>query len=233
MLGDDFARSEGDPSLVGRFVRLTVSDTGTGMDATTIEHAFEPFFTTKASEAGTGLGLATVYGIVTGAGGHIAIASDVGLGTTIRVHLPMATSAPEADAPTRERHTVGAAAGERILVVEDDGNVRALADRILRRAGYAVAQATGAVEALERMAADEPFDLVLTDVLMPGLSGYELADRVAELDRSPGVLFMSGYAADTLAGRAARDTAATLLKPFTAAELLVAVRRELNRATAA
>ncbi len=206
-LDERFARSLGDPSLAGRFVRLTVADTGAGMTAHTIEHAFEPFFTTKPGELGTGLGLATVYGIVTGAGGHVAIESELGAGTTIRVHLPMADRVPDAAPPAGEPRTLDAGTGERILLVGDDARVCATADRVLRRAGYAVTRATDAADALRRAATDEPYALVLTDAPAPGTDGGDLAEHLAELGDPPTVLFLSGDAA----------------------ELLVAVRRELAR----
>ncbi|HWB70184.1 MAG TPA: ATP-binding protein, partial [Solirubrobacterales bacterium] len=183
----------------GTYVRLQVSDTGVGMDRETIARAFEPFFTTKAQGEGTGLGLATVYGIVTGAGGSIDIYSEPGLGTTFKIHLPVCEDRVPAGSrsPSEERPS---GAGEAILVVEDEPDVRRMAERILAKAGYAVTSTASAEEALEiGRRSDQPIDLLLTDVIMPGLLGTELAEGFKEARPEVGVLFMSGYSHEALA----------------------------------
>jgi two-component system, cell cycle sensor histidine kinase and response regulator CckA len=179
----------------GRFVRLTVSDTGTGMDAEVASRAFEPMFTTKASGQGTGLGLATVYTIVTQAGGMIDLSSKPGLGTSIEIHLP-AGDAASRPAP-RPSQAAPAGRGESVLIAEDDDAVRRVAERILETAGYRVMSCSGGVEALERL--DENgghYDLLLADVVMPGMRGDDLARRAVAMHPGLHVLFMSGYSDD-------------------------------------
>jgi PAS domain S-box-containing protein len=169
---------------MGPYARLTVSDTGQGMDQSTLRHAFEPFFTTKPVGQGTGLGLSTVYGIVQQSGGHVNVRSEPGRGTAFEIYLPLADAAP---APTARRR-------ELILVVEDEPPVRDIIARALREQGYEVLVATDGPEALE-LALRQPRapSLVIADVVMPGMSGGQLAARLAE--RWPGlpVLFTSGY----------------------------------------
>lgn len=176
----------------GRFVRLLVSDTGTGMDSEVAARAFEPMFTTKSSGQGTGLGLATVYTIVTQMGGMIDLSSEPGLGTSIEIHLPAAEGGvAQATKPTR---AAPAGRGESILITEDDIAVRRVAERILESAGYAVSSAGGGAEALELL--DDPgasFDLLLADLVMPGMRGDDLARRAVAMRPGLHVLFMSGY----------------------------------------
>jgi len=215
----------------GMYVRLKVSDTGTGMDRPTIERAFEPFFTTKAKGEGTGLGLATVYGIVTGAGGRIDIYSEIGMGTTIKVHLPASEKAGArvAAGEARERP---AGRGEVVLVVEDEPDVRRMAERILGKGGYSVVGTSSGEEAIEVCGREgQPVDLVLTDVIMPGMLGTELVEQVRELRPQAQVVFMSGYSHRVLAPEAlgGRDGAAFIEKPFSATELLRTVRERLDR----
>ena len=187
--GDILARPSIQP---GRFVRLLVSDTGTGMDGEVAARAFEPMFTTKGPGAGTGLGLATVYTIVTGAGGMIDLSTAPGSGTSIEIHLPAGSAGPaQATRPTR---AAPAGRGESVLIAEDDGAVRRVAERILAGAGYAVASAGGGSEALELL--DDPgarYDLLLADVVMPGMRGDDLARRAVAMRPGLHVLFMSGY----------------------------------------
>ncbi|HWA55015.1 MAG TPA: ATP-binding protein [Solirubrobacterales bacterium] len=203
----------------GSYVRLKVSDTGVGMDAETAERVFEPFFTTK--DDGTGLGLATVYGIVTGAGGRIDVYSEPGVGTTIKVHFPACRSAPSGGEERVEERPAGK--GEVILVVEDEPDVRRMAERILTKNGYAVIGTDEGARAIQICARPEQeIDLLLTDVVMPGMLGTELVAQVAELCPNVPVVFMSGYshevlAADKLAGQ---DGSAFIEKPFNAGELL-------------
>jgi len=212
-------------------VRLRVSDSGCGMMPDVVERAFEPFFTTKASGEGTGLGLATVYGIVTQASGSVSIASRPGVGTTVSVLLPFGADEHPAAAEQPDRpSTVSAGHGETLLVVEDEAALREVAGRILSGAGYRVITADGGERALELAAGHEgTIDLVVSDVVMPGMLGNELAARMAELRPGTPVLFMSGYAQPVLASQGTLDPGVALLeKPFTAADLLSAVRDRLD-----
>lgn len=208
-------------------VWLTVSDTGHGMDAETQAHAFEPFFTTKPLGQGTGLGLATVYGVVAQSGGEIKIdSSPAAASTTFTVTLPR-TTAPAA--LTRAEDVVGAAgAAGRILLVEDEPTVLKVAARILREAGYDVLEAKEGEEGL-RVATREigRLDLLLTDVVMPQLSGPELALRVRELCPKLPVIFCSGYLAGALDGQLTSGQT-ILAKPFTSSELLAAVSTAIS-----
>ena len=176
----------------GRFVRLLVSDTGTGMDSEVAARAFEPMFTTKASGQGTGLGLATVYTIVTQAGGMIDLSSEPGLGTSVEIHLPAAEGGVAQ--ATRPTQAAPAGRGESILITEDDIAVRRVAERILESAGYSIRSAGGGTEALELL--DDPsveVDLLLADLVMPGMRGDDLARRAVAMRPGLNVLFMSGY----------------------------------------
>jgi CheY-like chemotaxis protein len=218
----------------GRYARVGVSDTGTGMAKEVIDRAFEPFYTTKPSGEGTGLGLATVYGIVTQARGIVQVYSEPGLGTTVIILLPI-TDEPgtPAPAPPEPPHDGGRGGGETILVVEDEPALRDLAGRILDNAGYRVLSADGGTTALELAARHRGgIDLLLTDVIMPGMLGKELAERLLAADPRVRVLFMSGYAHPILASRGTLDPGVTLIeKPFGKIELLTAVRRQLDVVT--
>lgn len=217
------------PALApGPYVRLSVTDSGTGMTPETVERAFDPFFTTKPRGQGTGLGLATVYGIVTDAGGHVALYSEVGLGTTFRIYLP---PAPEPASGRRRTAPVASepGRGETVLVTEDEDAVRVIAVRILTRGGYRVLAASGGEEALAYLAdVAQPVDLLLTDVVMPGLSGPELSDRAAALRPGLPVLYMSGYSHDLMPERTLRAGVRLVEKPFTADLLLTRVREVLT-----
>ena len=203
-------------------VQLTVRDTGTGMSPEVVERAFEPFYSTKPKGEGTGLGLATVYGIVTQAHGTIEIDSSPGSGTTIVVLLP-ATDASVPDEPEPRDAAEGAANGETILVVEDEAAVRKLTCRILRRAGYEVLEASDgelALDTWDKHAGE--IDLLVTDVVMPGMSGKELAEQ---LGTEP--VFMSGYT-DDVTLRHGVEGPRLVQKPFDAQTLLGAVRSALD-----
>ncbi len=212
----------------GDYVRLRISDAGCGMAPEVVARAFEPFFTTKANGEGTGLGLATVYGIVTQAGGSVSLTSQPGVGTTVTVLLP-AGEAEDPVAPAPEP-VVTAGRGETLLVVEDEDALRDVAGRILSGAGYRVLAADGGNQALELAALHEgAIDLLVSDVVMPGMLGKELAERLADVRPDTRVLYMSGYAQPVLASQGTLDPGVALLeKPFTAAALLTAVRRRLD-----
>jgi PAS domain S-box-containing protein len=227
-LDDEYAYMHPDTEP-GRYVRLKVSDTGEGMAPETVERVFEPFFTTK--EEGTGLGLATVYGIVTGAGGRIDVYSEPGIGTTVKVHLPASRKEPvSAPAPASSRPS---GVGEVILVVEDEPDVRRMAERILTKNGYSVVGTPSGAEALEICAREgQAIDLLLTDVIMPEMLGTELVERIEALRPGTAVIFMSGYSHEVLAPEAlaAQSGSAFIEKPFSAGELLQTIRSLLDGA---
>jgi nitrogen-specific signal transduction histidine kinase/CheY-like chemotaxis protein len=218
----------GSESPLGQQVRLRVSDTGTGMPPEVVAHAFEPFFTTKSDDGGTGLGLATVYGILTQADGHIRIYSEPGGGTTFSITLPATTQAPipEAAEVTYERSPSGAT----VLVVEDEGALREVTRRILARNGYQVITAASGPEALE-IARNYPGEihLLVTDVVMPHMLGKEVAEQVLLLKPGAEVLYMSGYARPVLASQGRLEPGVALVeKPFSEAELLAKAGQVLN-----
>jgi two-component system cell cycle sensor histidine kinase/response regulator CckA len=214
----------------GTYVMLAVSDTGTGMDATTRARAFEPFFTTKPKGKGTGLGLATVYGIVDQTGGSITIRTAVGRGTTVHIYLPaVAAPADRRDAEPPVAKTFG---NESILVVEDNDAVRELALMALRQRGYNVLEASSAEQALELVAHGARPQLLLTDVVMPGISGPNLAARLLQQNPRLRVLYMSGYSEDAAALHGTFWGGVPLLqKPFTSGQLAERVRMALDTAT--
>jgi two-component system cell cycle sensor histidine kinase/response regulator CckA len=211
----------------GRWVQLTVSDTGRGMDRETQEHAFEPFFTTKPVGAGTGLGLSTAYGIIKQSGGYIWLYSEPGIGTTVKVYLPES----DGEASRSEPAASGVAAGgETILVVEDEPVVRRLARMALEEVGYAVIEASDGVEALAALQrTDHSIQFVLSDVVMPGMGGQELA-RILRSDRPElPLLFMSGYQGEDVTDRGLLEPGAAFIqKPFAPQELTRRVRSLLD-----
>jgi signal transduction histidine kinase len=198
----------------GHYAMLSVSDTGHGMSRDTVAHVFEPFYTTKAIGKGTGLGLATVYGIVKQSGGYVWPYSELGQGTTFKVYLPISDeSVAHAPAPPRAPR----ASGERVLLVEDEPVVRQMAARALQEYGYAVSEAGDGLEAL-RLIEDgaQTIHVMVTDVVMPGMDGPELARRVAVLRPGLPVLFMSGYTDDEIVRRGLLEAGQPFLqKPFT------------------
>ena len=213
----------------GPHVKLRVADTGTGIPADIAEHVFEPFFTTKPKGEGTGLGLATVYGIITQAGGHAEITSAPGAGTAFTVFLPATDQQPSPTQPPAPAAT-RSAGGETILIVEDEEALREVARRILTRNGYHVLTAAHGPEAL-KIAEHHTGDihLLLTDVIMPHMLGKELATAIGELSPRTRVLYMSGYAQPVLASQGTLDPGVTLVeKPFSEPSLLDRVRTVLD-----
>jgi PAS domain S-box-containing protein len=212
----------------GSYVALGVSDTGCGMDKATKSHLFEPFFTTKEKGKGTGLGLAMVYGIVKQSGGYILVDSEVGKGTAFKIYLPR-----EREASLEALEILPAVppmGGETVLVVEDQGEVRNLVEEILCMQGYTVLKASDGDEALRLgRTVKKPIDLLLTDVVMPGMSGRELAERMQEISPGMKVLFMSGYAEEgTFPPGKMRRESVFLQKPFSAGTLAHKVREVLD-----
>ncbi|MES3034354.1 MAG: ATP-binding protein [Gemmatimonadota bacterium] len=226
----------GDPRMPmgsgGRFAQLTVSDEGTGIAGELLDRIFDPFFSTKERGRGTGMGLAIAFSIIEQSGGKLSVDSTPGVGTTFVTVLPLAAAeaepapaVPEALAAIRQiRQGTG-----RILLAEDEPAVRSSCERILMRAGYSVISAPDGFSALERMAAEsEPFTLLLSDVVMPGMSGSELARRVKARQSDIAVLFMSGYADDVVVhDEIAASTVTCVAKPFTVRELCDAVERAI------
>jgi PAS domain S-box-containing protein len=221
-------QTHGDSGLPADFVEITVQDTGTGMSREVLQHLFEPFFTTKEPGKGTGLGLATVYGIITQSGGQVNVSSTAGAGSTFRIRLPAtAGTAPEdrLDPLVSSKPATGT-----ILVVEDDPAVRNLASRVLERAGYRVIPAASASEALELARAQpDGFDLLLTDMVMPEMNGRQLAGILTAANPALPVLFMSGYTDDDILRRGLTAHGAKFLqKPFTPVALIDAISELLS-----
>jgi PAS domain S-box-containing protein len=210
---------------------VEVSDTGVGMDQEIAARAFDPFFTTKPAGAGTGLGLATVYGIVTQAGGQVTLESSPDEGTSVTVKLPAAGVVEAPATGDGDRTAPRPAAGQTVLLVDDEDPVRAVAARILKRHGYRVVEASGGEEALTLVRSlDRPPDLLLTDVAMPKTSGFDLARTLgAELTPAPPVVYTSGYSGASVSSPEALETAAGFVqKPFTVDSLLHVVGEALH-----
>ena len=215
----------------GAYVQLAISDTGTGMRAEVRAHIFEPFFTTKEKDKGTGLGLATVYGIVKQSDGNIWAYSEPGVGTTFKIYLPRVEELVEV-APPAEVQQAGQLGSETILLVEDEDGVRALAGRILRARGYVVLEASGPPQALQvGQQHSEPIHLLLTDVVMPQMNGRELAQKFLSTRQATKVLYMSGYTDDAIVHHGVLEAGVPFLqKPFTPEALLRKVRALLDEA---
>jgi PAS domain S-box-containing protein len=213
----------------GRYIGLSISDTGSGMDAETLSHIFEPFFTTKELGKGTGLGLSMVYGIVQQSCGSIWAESEPGRGTTFQILLPrIESAASESSAELVEREDPGGS--ETILVVEDEESVRKLICHMLRSYGYKVIDAAKGDEALRICGARKgQISLMITDVIMPYMSGRELADRLRELHPEMLVLYISGYTDDAMIRHGLPQSAGLLQKPFTRSTLARKVRSVLDR----
>jgi CheY-like chemotaxis protein len=225
----DDAYASGRPGLrPGRFVQLRITDTGSGMDKQTLDRAFEPFFTTKPKGQGTGLGLATIYGVVHQAGGYVGIYSEVGVGTRVTTLLPATNESPAQPVVTRTGKSNRGV--ETVLVVEDAEDLREVVARILSRNGYEVILATDGVDALEvaRRHAGE-IHLLLSDVVMPRMQGPELSTRLSAERPQIRVLFMSGYPQPLLGPSSELPPEVVLIeKPFNETTLLAGVRHVLD-----
>ena len=229
-LDDEYARFHA-PLKPGNYVMLAITDTGAGMDSETQSHIFEPFFTTKGPK-GRGLGLSTVYGIVKQSGGYIWVSSEPGKGTTFKIYLPrIAESGESAAQVVTEAESLAAEPGtETILVVEDEANLRYLARQFLEKQGYRVIEAADGAVAMQIAVAHEgTIHLLLTDVIMPGMNGRELAQRISEIRPNTKVLYMSGYTENVVGRNGTLDAGIRLLqKPFTLRDLNSRVREVLD-----
>ncbi|PRQ06871.1 AAA family ATPase [Enhygromyxa salina] len=211
----------------GVYVMLEVYDTGAGMDAATRERIFEPFFTTKAAGKGTGLGLSTVHGIVKQSGGFIEVQSELGVGTIFSVYLPVVDASLDPTSANLSDELPGGR--ETILLVEDDASVRKLMTTILTQQGYMVLEAASGEDALKIAAESDWIDMLLTDVVLPGISGSEVIDEVLKKFRDMAVLYVSGYTEDAIKGLDEhKDPRAFLTKPFTRDSLARKVREALD-----
>jgi CheY-like chemotaxis protein len=226
---------EGQPGLriqvpPGEYVMLSLRDTGVGMDEAVLSHLFEPFFTTKEQGKGTGLGAATVYGIVEQSGGTLEVTSRPGAGTTVRVFLPRAGEPCAAAAG--EGSAAAARGGETLLLAEDEEQLRDLAARVLEDLGYRVLKACDGEDALRVLRGEAgPVPLLVTDVVMPGMSGLDLADRVCAERPETRVLYISGYTDDAVVRLGALGPGrAYLQKPFSPEALALRVREVLDAA---
>jgi CheY-like chemotaxis protein len=229
-LDEEYARLHA-PVQPGDYVALAISDTGAGMDSETQSHIFEPFFTTKGPK-GTGLGLSTVYGIVKQSGGYIFVDSEPGKGTTFKIYLPRVAAV--GDSTTHIPAPIEAAKAEpgteTILLVEDEANLRYLARQFLEKQGYRVIEAADGAVAMQIVVAHEGvIHLLLTDVIMPGMNGRELAQRVSEMRPNVKVLYMSGYTENVIGHNGTLDAGIRLLqKPFNLRDLKDKVREVLD-----
>ncbi|QOY86370.1 response regulator [Paludibaculum fermentans] len=207
---------------------MTISDTGEGMDEETQRRVFEPFFTTKEVGRGTGLGLSMVYGIVKQSQGTVQVESQPGAGATFRVYLPAASEAPPPPPPGENQSLYGS---ETLLLIEDDESVRDLLAGMLRQRGYRVLQARDCDDALQALAsAPGSVDLVISDVIMPGINGPEAARRLRAIEPGLRIMFVTGYSSEDLELRGLQDQGSvTLEKPFDLDTLSRAVRQSLVR----
>ena len=226
-LGDEYVARNPD-AVVGDYVTLSVTDTGTGMPPEVLAKVFEPFFTTKGVGKGTGLGLSMVYGFARQSKGHVTIHSEIGNGTTVRLYLPRGEHSVAQ--PVRDREARLPRGAERILVVEDEEQVREAVVGQLRSLGYTVTAASNGPEGIAVLQGGQTFDLLLTDVVMPGpLNGKALADEATRICASQHILFMSGYPEDDLSTQGALNVGVALLsKPFRKIDLARAVRQILD-----
>jgi CheY-like chemotaxis protein len=227
LIDAEFARSH-DGMRPGEYVEVRVVDTGIGMDEAVLSRLFEPFFTTKPKGKGTGLGLSTTYGIVKQSGGYIRAESAPGKGTCFRIYLPRVHAVPGPAEETRRVETVRGS--ENVLVVEDEPEVRSLVERVLKSHGYRVLVADRPSRALEIATKPEiRVDLMVTDVVMPGMNGCELARRIEKYRPDLPVLYLSGYTDEAIARQGILNPGIVLLeKPFRPTDLAERVREALD-----
>jgi CheY-like chemotaxis protein len=212
----------------GWYVLLSVHDTGIGMDTETQAHIFEPFFTTKGKDVGTGLGLATVYGVVKQSGGYIEVLSELGHGTRFKIYLPRIDETPQPAAETAKSAN-NLHGQETILVVEDEASLRKLTCNVLRSLGYNVLSAGSGTEAIELTLTNPDVQLLLTDVVMPGVNGCALAQKLSQQYRDLRVIYMSGYTGQGVGNHGTdRPNGWFLAKPFTQELLAQKVRAALD-----
>jgi signal transduction histidine kinase len=228
-IDENYSRQNADIP-VGQYVQIAVSDTGAGMSREIQQQAFDPFFTTKQPGQGTGLGLSQVYGFVKQSGGHVKIYSEPGEGTTIKIYLPRAGAAAVA-AKEQDVPVVGSLGSETILVVEDEADVRSYLVETLQDLNYRVHQAADGAAALALFDADPSrIDLLLTDIVMPGINGRQLADELRQRQASLKVLFMTGYSRNAIVHQGRLDPGVSLLqKPLTQAMLATKIREILDK----
>ncbi len=230
-LDDNYAKRHPDVKP-GPYVLLSVSDTGCGMDAETCEKIFEPFFTTKDKDKGTGLGLSTVYGIVKKHNGHIRVYSCIGKGTTFKIFLPILRSSNTHANPevASSQNTFIKQGHETILLVEDDKHVRELASTILEKYGYKIIEASDGEEAINLLNNyKKEIDLLLTDVIMPGMNGKELFEILIQEYKKLKVIYMSGYSEYIVAHHGILEKGIVFIqKPFTTTDLLTKIREVLD-----
>jgi CheY-like chemotaxis protein len=231
-LDEAYVSALSEPVRAGQYVMVAVADTGTGMERSTLERAFEPFYTTKGAGKGTGLGLSQVYGFVRQTGGHVAVYSELGEGTTIKIYLPRHFGDEDRlEDQRRSRDQVRAVGAESILVVEDDDALRLYTVEILNDLGYSVLAAPNGSAALEIIDRGQKVDLLFTDIVMPGgMNGRQLADEAVR--RRPGlkVLFTTGYTRNAIVHHGRLDPDVQMIgKPFTFEDLGAKVRALLDR----
>jgi CheY-like chemotaxis protein len=227
---DDYSRAN--PEIAqGQYVSISVTDTGTGMTPDTQSHAFEPFFTTKEVGRGTGLGLSQVYGFVKQSGGHVKIYSELGQGTTIKLYFPRYTGKDILDENPIETGATSTDFHETILIVEDDPDLRTYLGDVLRGLKYRVLTTPNANTALALLQQEGVIDLLLTDIVMPGMNGRELADKAKLLRPDMLVLYMTGYSRNAVIHQGRLDEGVSLIqKPVSQAELAHRVRLMLDKA---
>ena len=228
-LDEAYVSALAEPVAPGQYVLMAVTDTGTGMDQSTLSKVFEPFFTTKAIGKGTGLGLSQVYGFVRQSAGHVKIYSELGVGTTVKLYLPRHFGPSAGEPVSTEIRSPRAIVGECVLVVEDDDALRAHAIEILVELGYRVLEAASANVALQAFKADPRVDLLFTDVVMPGTNGRQLADEALRIQPRLKVLFTTGYTRNAIVHHGRLDAGIQLItKPYSFHELAMKVRATLD-----
>ena len=227
---EDVTTPEPEQRKAESYVKMIVTDSGHGMDEATASQIFEPFYTTKEENKGTGLGLSTVYGIVKQNSGFINVKSKEGIGTTFEIYFPQITgeSKDSQEPDTQDFNDIGG--NERILLVEDDEPVRTLIKKILTKYGYAVTTMNNGNDALRAIQDDQlQFDLLLTDIVMPGMNGIELAKRVLEVDKDKKILFMSGHNDEIINARGLLDEGVNFtFKPFQPKEIAAMIRKTID-----